>query len=302
MDVDLIVFLFYRMNELRMIEYVESFKNDGFCVYRQAISKKLIDEANDQVSAFRRRNDRLLSANDLLVDGMLQRVVNLHFSVTALQNIFLSAMEAGQEVVDCYGKATLYTSLFFELGSQQSLHRDTPYFYSGGDGGYMGVWVALDDVDENNGALLVVRGSHKLPEPDLEGLRQRFHPSGEVPPSSTPLFNAYNEELVSASSRIGLSPMVCTVKKGDMIIWNPATLHGGLPHRDKTRSRRSFVMHITPQDMPMKHMDYFFHRDKEIEKVKKQYSSVGDRLISAGDLVDFRHIKSFCVDDLGFFG
>ena len=284
-----------------MSSYAQEFERDGLCIIRQAIGSNLIDRVNDQIDAFRIRNDELLKENNLLVDGMLQRVVNLQFSVSGLKDIFVQAMNAGHEVCDMYGRATLYTSLFFELGSQQTLHRDTPYFFSGSQGGYMGIWVALVDADEDNGALIAVKGSHKLPEPDLARLKAKFHPDEDVPASSTPLFNAYNEELVMAAEIAGLAPSVCKVKRGDMIIWNPATLHGGLPHKDKSRSRRSFVMHITPKNMPMKHMDYFFHREKEIEKVDKPYVAVGDRLMSLGDTIDFRHIKAFKASELGAF-
>jgi len=284
-----------------MAAYASDFDTDGFCIVRGAIDPELITRANQHIDAFRTKNDPLLIEHKLLVEGMLQRVVNLHYSVTALQDIFSSAMHAGQEVCDRFGQATLYTSLFFEHGSQQALHRDTPYFYSGSDGGYMGVWVALDDVDETNGALVAVKGSHRLEEPDLDALKNQFHPTSDVPASSTPLFNAYNEELVTEANRKGLVAIPCVVKKGDMILWHPSTLHGGLPHRDKSRSRRSFVMHITPKNMPIKHMDYFFHRDRPIETVEKQYFTHSDRLLSAGDTVDFRHMKAFTVSELGTF-
>ncbi len=284
-----------------MTDYTNDFRVNGFCIVKNAIDIELVDKANLGVDQFRTRNDDLLINNDLLVEGMLQRVINLHHSITGLQEIFCQAMTAGGDVVDNYGKATLYTSLFFELGSQQPLHRDTPYFYSGTKGGYMGVWVALDDVDENNGALIAVKGSHELPEPNLVELKNRFHPNEDVPSSSPLLFDAYNQELINAAHDCGLSTQVCNVNKGDLIIWNPQTLHGGLPHHDKTRTRRSFVMHITPKNMPMKHMDYFFHRDKPIEAVSNSYQTVGERLMSAGDQIDFRHIKCYSTKELGIF-
>lgn len=284
-----------------MKSYSDRFFEDGFCVIQNAIPSELVEQANLAIEAFRKRNNYLLQEHDLLVDGLFQRVVNFHYSIKPLQDIFISAMKAGADVVDQFGKATLYTSLFFELGSQQPLHRDTPYFYSGNQGGYMGVWAALDDVDENNGALLAVKGSHKLPEANLTELKRRFYPSSEVPPSSTPLFNAYNDELVEMAKNAGLPVVTCTVKKGDLIIWNPATLHGGLPHVNKARTRRSFVMHITPENMPMHHMDYFFNREKKIMPVKRQYHTFKDRLFAAGDMIDFRHVKQFPVSELGTF-
>ena len=284
-----------------MVDYASDFDADGFCILRGAIDPKLIHRANQQVNAFRAKNDPLLNDHNLLVEGMLQRVVNLHYSVTSLRDIFLNAMHAGQEVCDRFGVATLYTSLFFEHGSQQVLHRDTPYFYSGSGGGYMGVWVALDDADESNGALIAVKGSHQLEEPDLDKLKNRFHPTSDVPASSNPLFKAYNEELLTEAKRKELGTVTCDVRKGDMILWHPSTLHGGLPHLDKSRSRRSFVMHVTPKNMPIKQMDYFFHRDKPIETVERKYVTHADRLLSAGDTVEFRHMKAFSVSELGTF-
>jgi len=284
-----------------MAAYASDFDADGFCIVRGAIAPELITRANQQIDAFRSLNDPLLNEHNLLVEGMLTRVVNLHYSVTSLQDIFSTAMHAGQEICDRFGKATLYTSLFFEHGSQQALHRDTPYFYSGSEGGYMGVWVALDDADETNGALVVVKGSHRLAEPDLDKLKNQFFPTTDVPASSRPLFLAYNEELEKQAKRKELAAVPCVVRKGDMILWHPSTLHGGLPHLDKSRSRRSFVMHITPHNMPIKQMDYFFHRDKPIESVERQYFTHADRLLLAGDQVDFRHMKAFTASELGTF-
>jgi ectoine hydroxylase-related dioxygenase (phytanoyl-CoA dioxygenase family) len=284
-----------------MAQLLREFQEKGFCIVRNAISADLVSKTNDQIDAFLSQNSELLFQHDLLVDRMLHRVVNLHYCITALQNIFCRSMEAASEVVDNYGRATLYTSLFFEAGSEQELHRDTPYFYSGGDGGYMGVWVALDDVDEGNGALLVVEESHKIGEPDLDDLKNRFFPNEEVPVSSTPLFDAYNKELRTIANDLKLKTTPFIAAKGDMIIWNPSTLHGALPHIDKERSRRSFVMHITPQDQPIKQMDYFFNKAKQIEKQEKIYTQVEDRLIAAGSEVNFRHIRSFSVSDLGLF-
>ena len=284
-----------------MSEYAESFLKNGFVIIRRAIDSQLVLETNIQIDAFLAKNSYLLSSNELLVDGMLHRVVNLHFCIASLQKIFCESMRVASEIVDSFGRATLYTSLFFESGSEQELHRDTPYFYSGGSGGYMGAWVALDDVDENNGALIAVEGSHKIPEPDLEVLKNLFHPNEEVPNSSTPLFNAYNDALRMAAKDLGLKITTCSVKKGDMVLWNPSTLHGGLPHLDKSRSRRSFVMHITPENQPIKQMDYFFNQAKPIEVEERTYFRIEDRLVAAGSEVNFRHVKSYSVSDLGIF-
>lgn len=35
---------------------------------------------------------------------------------------------------------------------------------------YLGVWVALEDANEQNGALNVMRSGHKIPEPDRRAI------------------------------------------------------------------------------------------------------------------------------------
>jgi len=286
----------------KMLKYSDDFERDGFCIIRGAINLKTINNANLVVDEFLIRHKPMLEKKGLLNNGLLQRVVNFHHSLIPLKDVFIEAIESSSEVTDIFGPATLYTSLFFELGSQQSLHRDTPYFFSGNNrGGYMGVWAALDNVDESNGPLIAVKGSHKLSEPDLMSLKSKFHPSEPVPPSSPELFNAYNEELISMAKKAGLETVVCNVSKGDVIVWNPATLHGGTTHINKEKTRRSFVMHVTPQNMPMKHMDHFFDRTKFIEPVDKVYENYCGRLIEDGDKVDFMHKETMSVNYLGRF-
>lgn len=283
-----------------MSNYFDDFKNNGFCIIKNAIPKNLIELANNQIDAFKSGNLELLKTNDLLINGMLQRVINFHHSVSALKSIFIQAMEAGSKVCDMHGPATLYTSLFFEFGSEQGLHRDTPYFYSGTNGGYFGVWAALDDVDKNNGALIAIKESHKIDEPDLNEIKDLIYPNKSIPSICNNLFNEYNTRVINQAKKNKLDEIICEVQKGDVIIWHPSTLHGGLKHNDINRSRRSFVMHITPKDMPMMHMDYFFDRERPIPAIKREYIDLGNnRLIVKGTTVDFMHKRIFDLSEIG---
>jgi ectoine hydroxylase-related dioxygenase (phytanoyl-CoA dioxygenase family) len=60
-------------------------------------------------------------------------------------------------------RTCLHSSLFFEVGSAQDIHRDIPLFWTNPANSYFGTWLALEDTDADNGPLLVVKGSHKLP-------------------------------------------------------------------------------------------------------------------------------------------
>jgi phytanoyl-CoA hydroxylase len=283
-------------------KYSTAYKEDGVAIIPNAVNIELIDTVVEAIKKFKKTNEELLISNELLVDGMLQRVVNMQQCCPGLDDIFVQAMNSGKDVVDAYGEATLYTSLFFEKGSEQSLHRDTPYFYSGTSEGYMGAWVALQDTDETNGTLQVVKGSHKLPEPDLtELVGKYFETPSQVPSSHTQLFNDFNERLIETATSKGLVSEPINMKKGDLVVWNPSALHGGLPHKDLNKTRLSFVMHITPKNIPMLHMDYFFNRDKPIPVIDRLYRSYKNKLIHESGVVDFLHKKTFTPEELGIF-
>lgn len=285
-----------------MVNYKEAFDRDGFCIIRNAVSRETVERANLAIDDFRFKHEELLIKHELLANNLLQRVVNFHLSIIPLKDVFFESVESASEITDDFGKATLYTSLFFELGSQQPLHRDTPYFYTGKNRGYMGVWAALDDVDEDNGPLIAVKGSHKLGEANLTELKQRYHPDGVVPESSPELFDAINEQLVDLAEGAGLETHVCRVNRGDVIVWHPETLHGGMRHKAVSKTRRSFVMHITPKNTAVRHMDYFFDRSKKIPEVEKKYEDIQGRLIEQHQVIDFMHKKPFDPKSLGFFG
>ena len=56
----------------------------------------------------------------------------------------------------------LYTSLFFETGTSQAIHRDTPLFWTKPANMYFGTWLAFEKTDFENGPLIVIPGSHRL--------------------------------------------------------------------------------------------------------------------------------------------
>jgi len=127
----------------------------GYVVIPKSVSDKTADEA---LAAIREYRDSHLNiwyqnAHD---DGYVRRVSCLHNCSEAVRRLF--TRNAAAEMADeFFGEATtVYTSLYFEAGSQQAIHRDTPYFHTNPANKFLGVWVALEDADETNGALKVV--------------------------------------------------------------------------------------------------------------------------------------------------
>ncbi len=132
-----------------------------------------------------------------------------------------------------------FQTINFLKGSNQPMHSDTIHFNTVPKGWVAGVWIALEDMDLNNGTLMVCPGSHKSIEYDLDTLQLDIHNIDKE-------FNNYSvyEDFIRSvivCSRYTETPIVC--KKGTAVIWASNLLHGGAPIRDHTRTRYSQATH-----------------------------------------------------------
>ena len=63
-----------------------------------------------------------------------------------------------------YGRPAFpFQTLTFPVGTQQPPHSDSVHFSAVPDGFMCGVWVALEDIDTDNGPLIYYPGSHRWP-------------------------------------------------------------------------------------------------------------------------------------------
>ncbi|MEM7223826.1 MAG: phytanoyl-CoA dioxygenase family protein [Pseudomonadota bacterium] len=159
------------------------------------------------------------------------------------------ALAINQEIMTLlatlYGRRAIpFQTLNFRRGTQQGFHSDSLHFSAVPERFMAGVWVALEDMDEDNGPLLYYPGSHRLP------IFTNEHLGLTAPPPDKPLarYQAYEslwQELVALH---GLKPKTFTAKKGQALIWSANLLHGGAPQKDPSRSRHSQVTHYYFED------------------------------------------------------
>jgi len=127
-----------------------------------------------------------------------------------------------------------FQTLNFPVGTSQLAHSDTIHFNSLPSGFMAGVWVALEDIDENNGALIYYPGSHRLPEFTMQdfGLGTGYEH-----------YKGYEQAIQKVIAEHNLKPEYGTIRKGQALIWHANLLHGGAPRKDPSRSRHSQVTH-----------------------------------------------------------
>ena len=130
-----------------------------------------------------------------------------------------------------------FQTLNFTCGTQQPYHSDSVHFSSVPERFMCGVWVALEDIDADNGPLVYYPGSHQWPIYGNEHVGNWTNAPGSRNQETHREFWDRNIELQ------GLERREFHAKKGQALIWLSNLLHGGDIHHDPERSRWSQVTH-----------------------------------------------------------
>lgn len=140
--------------------------------------------------------------------------------------------------------AILFQSINFLNGSEQETHSDSIHMTTFPLGGLLGVWVALEDIDFDNGPLHYYPGSHLLPyylnkDYDNEG---NFFLIGDKD------YSEYEKMIRFKIKEFSLEKRTFHAKAGDVFIWHANLFHGGEKHINKQKSRKSLVFHYYAQN------------------------------------------------------
>lgn len=119
------------------------------------------------------------------------------------------------------------TMLYFKpAGARgQALHQDN-FYLNVEPGTCIAAWLALDVVDEENGCLEVVPGTHAM---DL------------FCPEEADQTQSFTREYVPPPP--GLEKIPVRMEPGDMLFFNGTLVHGSDPNTSEDRFRRSFICH-----------------------------------------------------------
>ncbi|HEU4470223.1 MAG TPA: phytanoyl-CoA dioxygenase family protein [Flavisolibacter sp.] len=138
----------------------------------------------------------------------------------------------------------LFQSINFLQGSEQDTHSDSIHMTTFPLGRLIAVWIALEDIGTDNGPLHYYPGSHKLPY----YLNSDYDNEGNSWLIGDKEYTAYEEMIREKIRESGLPKQVFTAGKGDILIWHANLCHGGEPHLNKERSRKSMVFHYFGKD------------------------------------------------------
>ena len=162
-----------------------------------------------------------------------------------------------QLLKELYGREPKpFQTLNFRVGSEQQPHSDTIHFNSKPAGFMCGVWVALEDIDRDNGPVVYYPGSHKWKEAvlaDVDAFESTSRASrlwslvrarlGPVERNTNADYARYERLVRHRIEAAGTEPAYATIRKGEAFIWAANLVHGGSPQHDRGRTRASQVTH-----------------------------------------------------------
>ncbi len=136
-----------------------------------------------------------------------------------------------------------FQTLNFPEGTQQNTHSDMIHFNSIPQRFMCGVWMAFEDITDDNGPLHYYPQSHKLPFYDLLDIGVKASANREKKKAMMAYIENYETFIQDVVKTLGLKKQVLNIKKGQILIWSANLLHGGELIKKPGSSRHSQVTH-----------------------------------------------------------
>lgn len=135
-----------------------------------------------------------------------------------------------------------FQTLNFRVGSQQRAHSDTIHFSSIPAKYMCGVWVALEDITPENGAVFYYPKSQRLPEYNFSHFKNT---TNDTSYDNYIEYENFIEKIVEIND---FEKKPFYAKKGDVLIWSSNIIHGGSKVLNENSSRYSMVTHYFFKD------------------------------------------------------
>lgn len=226
------------------------FINNGYLILRKVLSEKLVDNVLSDYN-------KIISSNifkknpDYFHYNKYPRIIEGWRKSKFIKNV------AKNKIIEKYLRF-LYnrdplpvSTINFYAGTEQPLHSDYIHFGSVPELYLVGAWFALEKVDNSNGPLTVVPGSHKLKIINFSDFNLGIPKTSKELKSHYSIYEDYLRNIIKEKK---LKIKKIFLDKGDVIIWAANLLHGGSKINKKNKSRLSQVVHYH-----FKKLDYIYN-------------------------------------------
>jgi len=210
-----------------------AFHKDGFAVLPGFMSSEEMDVLTENLDRFIREEVSKLPPEHAFFEDKnnpdtLKQLFNLHTYDPYFEQLLLESKfkELAELVLE--DKAIPKNLEFFnkppKIGKPTPPHQDNYYFMLNPPHAVT-MWLALEEVDVENGCVRYVKGSH------LQGMR---------PHGKSQVFG-FSQTIIDFGTKNDQSKEIAVpAKRGDLLIHHSMTIHRAEGNRSETRSRRAF--------------------------------------------------------------
>lgn len=261
------------MNQNAIAKKIDFFQQKGYVIFGQAVSHEIIDQ-------FAQDFNNLLQDNKPLKVNLLGEITSFQELKTTEEKekyirygrfIDIEAFSRlGKDLIlypviskfltNLYqgNKPTNLQSLTYKYSSQQGEHSDRYLVSPDWAGDYqrdslVAAWIALEDAEENNGALVIYPGSHLIP--NKKKLKEDFNNNYQE-------YVTYCQQICQQNQ---IEPQYFYAQKGDILFWHNDFIHAGGVVKDWSKTRFSIVCHyanIGEQDFPLSYTNFRYYRQR----------------------------------------
>lgn len=259
--------------------FLDVWETEGYLHLSGVFESSFIDEINKSINKSRLE----LSAKSSQKAENSGRIANVHAINRPVFKFLMDPFLQGVLRRLLSGNPILWGSLSFNVGTQQSAHTDSPWFFVRPYGSMIGVWIALEDINPDSGPLFYIPKSHKtvleveevlIKYPELHAEVSKFRSKNCSASSrkywdlSKKVADIYSKEFEKYEDK----KIVCP-KKGDVFIWHQWLVHGGSPVADNMITRKSIVSHwISDRSKAYDQHNFFLNYGRFEDKYSQKLS------------------------------
>ncbi len=219
---------------------VEQYQQEGYAVARGLFPEAEVNALRDHYMRLRTQGSYPGDSSGVALSGDADdpwkhypRMIHMHRWDEASLRWFIDP-RLNDSLTKLLGISPLavQTMMYFKPpgGRGQALHQDQ-YYLRAQPGTCIAAWMAVDTVDEENGCLMVVPGSHTIPLL-----------------CTIPADTRLSVTDVTVPLPAGMTAVPVRMQPGDVLFFNGQMIHGSLPNVSATRFRRALIGHYVAAD------------------------------------------------------
>jgi len=222
---------------LHLQEKILNWSRDGYMILENFFDEKTCEEVNREINDLLNQHKiQFTNGNKLMFANKVSPLIKRIANDQSLKRILSFLLD--REIV-------AFQTINFLEGSQQRAHSDSIHMTTYPLGYLIAAWVALEDVQHENGPLFYYPGSHKLPFL----LNSDYNKGETLLTLGKKNYSDYEDLLDEVIESSQFERKEFHAKKGDVLIWHANLVHGGAPIVNKNLTRKSMVIHYYAKDV-----------------------------------------------------